>query len=410
MRSGRSPTSGPGTDREATSTSTWRSSSSSRTHIPTCRSAPDLSWRDQDGRRRGWRPAPELRPQVVHHARRVVLSVHPGRTVPDRSTTSSRSTCPHNFRPPSGNYIRLMVAWRAAPGHRHRAEPVHPGAGRRTAGVALPGRGRPAGSAAPSQEHLRAFLLLPMLAATDCPYPAITYPHKRHDACFAGSRPDTPTASGLTGAAAPESGADPIRQPDPTAGSCAPVGFPRLQLESLFAAAALVAVPPTTRGSGLPVLGGRWCAACRWSPAAAGSLPEVARPEDLVPAEDVAAWAAAIEAVRRVDRRPERSSPGSGQTAGVGGRPAHGLHRAAAARPSPDVEAAPPRSCANIPSLCLPSRPRRRPRRGEKDDRHRRGPPRRGAPSAHVVTALPVLPRHDRGRRPAAAPSSTPWG
>jgi len=80
-----------------------------------------------------------------------------------------------------------------------------------------------------------------------------------------------------------------------------------------------VAVPSDYEGFGLPVLE----AMVRGVPvvaAAAGSLPEVARPEDLVPAEDVAAWAAAIEAVlaESTDARNARIAGGRERAAQFG--------------------------------------------------------------------------------------------
>jgi len=71
---------------------------------------------------------------------------------------------------------------------------------------------------------------------------------------------------------------------------------PAAQLEQLFSATRAVVVPSAYEGFGLPVLE----AMARGIPvlaADAGSLPEVARAEDLVPVDDVTAWATAMHAV-----------------------------------------------------------------------------------------------------------------
>ncbi|HNG25676.1 MAG TPA: glycosyltransferase, partial [Microthrixaceae bacterium] len=91
------------------------------------------------------------------------------------------------------------------------------------------------------------------------------------------------------------------------------------ELEGLYKAAAAFVLPSLIEGFGLPVLE----AMVRGVPvvaAAAGSLPEVARPEDLVPAEDVAAWAAAIEAVlaESTDARNARIAGGRERAAQFG--------------------------------------------------------------------------------------------
>lgn len=143
-------------------------------------------------------------------------------------------------------------------------------------------------------------------------YPAITYPHKNHRvlldafAIVASRRPDVRLV--LTGAAASEEAAvaERIREPDLDGRVVRTGRVPAAQLESLFAAAVAVAVPSSYEGFGLPVLE----AMVRGAPviaAAAGSLPEVARPEDLVAVDDVTAWAAAMEAVLD-ETGPERAA------------------------------------------------------------------------------------------------------
>lgn len=133
-------------------------------------------------------------------------------------------------------------------------------------------------------------------------YPAITYPHKNHRvlldafALVARRRPELRLV--LTGGAAASEARvlERMGRPDLVGRVLRTGRVPAAQLESLFASAAVVAIPSSYEGFGLPVLE----AMVRGVPvlaASAGSLPEVARPEDLVAVDDVSAWATALEAV-----------------------------------------------------------------------------------------------------------------
>jgi glycosyltransferase involved in cell wall biosynthesis len=141
--------------------------------------------------------------------------------------------------------------------------------------------------------------------------PAITYPHKNHAvlleamAVLAARRPDLQLV--CTGGVGSMEGELRRRMAEPDlAGRVLRTGrVPAPQLEALFAAAAAVVVPSRYEGFGLPVLE----AMVRGVPvvaARAGSLPEVARPEDLVDPDDVAGWVRAVEAV--LGASPEQRS------------------------------------------------------------------------------------------------------
>jgi len=175
-------------------------------------------------------------------------------------------------------------------------------------------------------------------------YPAITYPHKNHlvlleaFARLAGTARDARLV--LTGGAS--STEDEVRtRIDELGLGDRVVRTGRVgagQLESLYAAATGVVVPSRYEGFGLPVLE----AMLRDRPvvaARAGSLPEVARPEDLVDPDDVTGWTAAMQSVLTLsDRaRSERIAEGRRAVARfTPGRTAAGLVDAyRAARRSP---------------------------------------------------------------------------
>lgn len=287
---------------------------------------PDLADRfpthvlDQDGRDKRRRVLAEqtwlasltrsVRADVVHHAGGVVPLRHPGRTVLTVHDLQPLDL-PRNFRAAKRAYIRVMIGRSArsadlvtVPSRFTRdrvvellgvhaddvrvvpwwvAPPVPPPSERTTGGQRFP---------------------LPPWLGSDpfVLYPAITYPHKNHVtlldafARVARSHPDLRLV--LTGGAS-SAEADVqsrIRQADLDGRVLRTGRVPAQQLESLFAAATVVAVPSMYEGFGLPVLE----AMVRGAPvvaADAGSLPEVARPEDLVGPDDVAGWATAIAAV-----------------------------------------------------------------------------------------------------------------
>ena len=148
-------------------------------------------------------------------------------------------------------------------------------------------------------------------------YPAITYPHKNHlvllDA-FAGLDPAARDAQlVLTGGAASTEDAVRARLEDlGLGGRVVRTGrVTAAQLESLYAAATAVVVPSRYEGFGLPVLEAM-LRGCPVVAARAGSLPEVARPEDLVDPDDVTGWTTAMQSVLTLsDRaRSERIAEG----------------------------------------------------------------------------------------------------
>ncbi|MFZ4517549.1 MAG: glycosyltransferase family 4 protein [Microthrixaceae bacterium] len=251
---------------------------------------------------------------VVHHAGGVVPFRHPGRvvlTVHDLQPLD----LPRNFRPTKRAYIRAM-AGRSA---RVADVVVVPSRFSRDRVVALlgvpPGRvevvpwsvratSAPPGTAA-GAGTVEEFPLPPVLGSDPfLLYPAITYPHKNHltlldaFARVAAVEPDLHLV--LTGGAASGEGGveERLRRAD-LAGRVLRTGrVPASQLDTLFRHATGVVVPSRYEGFGLPVLE----AMGREVPvlaADAGSLPEVAAPEDLVPATDVAAWADRMTALVR---------------------------------------------------------------------------------------------------------------
>ena len=312
---------------------------------------PDLAARfelhvlDQDGRdkrrrvlaEQTWLPSTtrSVGADVVHHAGGVLPLRHPRRTVLTVHDLQPLDM-PRNFRAAKRAYIRLMAGRSAkaadvigVPSEFTRDRVVD------LLGVAASKVEVVPWWVAPPRRHAagETFPLPPWLG--DDPfllYPAITYPHKQHlvlldaFALAARHRPDLRLV--LTGGAASAEGdvLARIRRPDLDGRVLRTGRVPIEQLESLFAATAAVAVPSCYEGFGLPVLE----AMVRGGPgiaAAAGSLPEVARPEDLVPAEDVTAWAAAMEAV--VDEGPQARAD----------RIAAGYERAARFTPARTAEA-----------------------------------------------------------------------
>ncbi len=252
------------------------------------------------------RVARRLRARVVHHAGGVVPLVHPGRcvlTVHDLQPLD----LPGNFSPTKRTYIRAMArrsvraARVVAVPSRFTRDRVVGLLGADPARVELvpwsvrPPRPAPGSDAGPPpQVGGHPFLL----------YPAITYPHKNHlvllDAFaeLAAVEPDLRLVLCGGEAAAEAAVRERMARPD-LAGRVIRTGrVPAPLLEALYRGAVAVVVPSRYEGFGLPVLE----AMVRGVPvvaADAGSLPEVARPEDLVPPDDVAGWAAAMRAAAR---------------------------------------------------------------------------------------------------------------
>ena len=279
---------------------------------------------DQDGRdkrrrvlaEQTWLPATTraVAADVVHHAGGVLPLRHPGSTVLTVHDLQPLDM-PENFRATKRAYIRLMAGRSARAADvvavpseftRERVVDLLGVDGGRVEvvpwWVAPPGP-RGDGVAGTGVDPDDPFPLPPWLG--DDPfflYPAITYPHKRHlvllDAFALTARAHPELRLVLTGGVSSAEGdvLARIRRPDLDGRVLRTGRVPAGQLESLFRSTTAVAVPSCYEGFGLPVLE----AMVRGVPvlaADAGSLPEVARPEDLVAADDVTAWAAAMEAV-----------------------------------------------------------------------------------------------------------------
>lgn len=244
---------------------------------------------------------------VVHHAGGVVPLRHPGSvvlTVHDLQPLDM----PSNFSVAKRTYIRAMLGRSAAAAgvvcvpSRFTADRVVDRLGVDPSRVAVvpwslrPPPGPDAGGELPAGLGDGPVVL----------YPAITYPHKNHRtlleafALLVRRHPDaTLVLTGGEGSVEPEVRARSSRAD--LAGRVVRTGrVPRADLEALYRRADLVCVPSRYEGFGLPVLE----AMVRGVPvlaADAGSLPEVARPADLVPVDDVAAWASAMHRALQAD-------------------------------------------------------------------------------------------------------------
>lgn len=256
---------------------------------------------------------------VVHHAGGVVPLVHPRRvvlTIQDLQPLDQ----PHNFAPAKRAYIRAM-AGRSARAAQVVTVPSEFSRGRvvellgvdPARVVVVPWFPRPAPSPSDPASGEPGELLPPAVAGGRpyFLYPAITYPHKNHlvlleaFARVAASDPDV--ALVLTGgeAATEAEVRERIARPD-LRGRVARTGrVPAATLEVLYRHATAVVVPSRYEGFGLPVLEAQ-LRGCPVVASSAGSLPEVARPEDLVDPDDVTAWAEAMHCVLRLSA-PERA-------------------------------------------------------------------------------------------------------
>jgi glycosyltransferase involved in cell wall biosynthesis len=241
--------------------------------------------------------------RVVHHAGGVVPLVHPGSAVLTIQDLQPLDL-PENFSAAKRAYIHAM-AGRSARGaavvqvpsgfSRDRVVELLGVDPARVAVVPwfprpVGGDGAPCDPAEPEVEG--SFLL----------YPAITYPHKNHRvlldafAIVAARSPGVRLVlTGGEGAAEAEVRRR-IDEPDLRGRVVRTGRIPRARLEALYRSAAAVVVPSRYEGFGLPVLEAM-ARGCPVIVAAAGSLPEVSRSEDLVDPDDVEAWSAAMERV-----------------------------------------------------------------------------------------------------------------
>jgi glycosyltransferase involved in cell wall biosynthesis len=239
---------------------------------------------------------------VVHHAGGVVPLVHPGAAVLTIQDLQPLDL-PENFSTAKRAYIRTMVgrSARAAavvqvPSEFSRERVVEL-LGVDPARVAVvPWFPRPVGDApsgTPAEPEVEGAFLL---------YPAITYPHKNHrlllDAFAIVAARSAGVRLVLTGGEGSCEGEVRRRLDEPDLrGRVVRTGrLPRARLEALYRSAAAVVVPSRYEGFGLPVLEAM-SRGCPVIVSAAGSLPEVARSEDLVDPDDVEAWSAAMECV-----------------------------------------------------------------------------------------------------------------
>ncbi len=255
---------------------------------------------------------------VVHHAGGTVPLVHPGSVVLTIQDLQPLDL-PHNFSVAKRTYLRLMLGRSA----RAAAVVVVPSEFTRGRVVELLG-------IAPERVRVVPWAPRPAPARTtsttaagvvpDGPfllYPAITYPHKNHLTMLdAFARLDGPAARArlvLTGgsAATEDRVRDRIDELGLTDRVLRPGRVDQATLEALYAAAAGVVVPSRYEGFGLPALEAM-ARGCPVVAARAGSLPEVARAEDLVDPDDVTGWTAAMQSVLALSDRDRADRVGAG--------------------------------------------------------------------------------------------------
>ena len=258
----------------------------------------EQTWLARESRRAG--------AAVVHHAGGVVPLVHPGRVVLTIQDLQPLDM-PRNFTRVKRAYIRSMVgrSVRAArmvcvPSEFTRGRVVELLGAPPEAVRVVPWFPRPVPE--PGGEHAPDPVVDRVRGRQFFLYPAITYPHKNHRVlldAFASLAADRPEALlVLTGGAGAEeeSVRRRIESPDLRGRVLRTGRVAERTLEQLYALAAAVVVPSRYEGFGLPVLEAM-ARGCPVLASRAGSLPEVARAEDLLDPDDVTAWDAAMQCV-----------------------------------------------------------------------------------------------------------------
>lgn len=255
---------------------------------------------------------------VVHHAGGTVPFVHPGAVVLTIQDLQPLDM-PRNFSVVKRTYLRLMLGRSA----RTAAVVVVPSEFTRQRVVELLGV---------SPERVRVVPWAPRPAPDPAPsglvegvpdgpfllYPAITYPHKNHltllDAFARLEGPASQARLVLTGGSASMEPSVLARIDELGLGErvLRTGRVDQARLEALYAAATAVVVPSRYEGFGLPALEAM-ARGCPVVVARSGSLPEVARSEDLVEPDDVTAWAAAMQSVLTLTDRARSDRVGAGR-------------------------------------------------------------------------------------------------
>jgi alpha-1,3-rhamnosyl/mannosyltransferase len=279
--------------------------------------------------------------QVVHHAGGVVPLLHPGRVVLTIHDLQPLDLS-QNFSTTKRLYLRFMLG-RSAKAADLICVPSAFTSGRVMALLGVDPeririvpwclRARPNGAdsithAIASSEHLEPLepgTIRSKLEQHGSPYflyPAVTYPHKNHLMllqAFALLRQSYPQAAlVLTGAAGSmeESVQKLIRKLGLSESVQRTGRVSAAELEDLYAGASAVVLPSLYEGFGLPALEAM-ARGCLVIGSDRGSLPEVLAAQDLVDAEDLTAWAAAMQAVLVLSdsQRAKRIEAGLGRAA-----------------------------------------------------------------------------------------------